>query len=92
MKKGIILVLVGVNVALLLALVLGPGSSAAQAQAGRGQTDYVAITARVGTENEALFVIEMSKRRMAGWRFDRGTQKLIPFQGRELERDFPLPK
>lgn len=90
MKKALILLLAGINVALLLVLVLGLGAPEASAQA-RGRSDgLVAATARVSTDEEALFVIDTSRGLMLAWQLEPRRNRFVRYQGRLLTADLRL--
>jgi hypothetical protein len=88
MKKALIVALVCINAALLLALVLGYGTPPAKAQVAGGATDYLMVTGRLIGEADAVYIIDLAKRRMAAWRFDKTNNKMVPMSGHELKRDF----
>ena len=88
MKKALIVALVCVNVALLAALI-GVNLNRAEAQTERGGNDYIMVTAQIeATPFDAVFVVDLKTRRMAGWRFDRTTKRMVPYKGRDLKADF----
>ena len=80
----------------LLACVLHVNSPAAHAQAARGATDYLAVTARNSDHNsDALYLLNLGKRKLVCWVPDDVTGKLIPQnKGRsaDLKRDFGRDK
>ena len=90
MKKMLIIALVCVNIVLLLALVFGTANiPQANAQPRRGGgTDYLMITGDIGSDYEAVYIIDLAQRRLRGVKFDRSRKRLVPMQGRELESDF----
>ena len=88
MKKTLIAALVCVNVALVVALILGPGTPRAEAQPFRGAVDYLMITGQISDGYDALYVIDLAKRRMLAWKLDRTRKVLVPYRGRELRNDF----
>ena len=88
MKKAVIVTLACVNAALLLALMFGPGSPRADAQVYRGGTDYIMVAGRIGTDLEALYIVDLAQRRLLGMRYDRNTKQMRPIRGRRLENDF----
>ena len=87
MKKALIVALLCVNVALLAALI-GVNLDAADAQTVRGANDYIMATGKVESTFDAIYVVDMKTRRLAGWRFDRTAKKLARYQTRPLEVDF----
>ncbi len=87
MKKAIILTLAVVNVALLAALVWGP-TPTAHGQVSRGGTDYLMVTGQIGEDWDAVYIVDLSSRRMLAWRYDKGRRNLVPYRGRELVNDF----
>ena len=54
----------------------------------RGAPNYLMVTGHIGTNWEAVYVIELGKRRLAAWRFDKSRKRLIQFRGRQLKKDF----
>lgn len=90
LKKVAIVALVCLNIGLCLALVYGAGASEASAQARPGyRNDYMVVTGRYGTNQDAIYVMDLAQRRLAAWRFDARNQRLVPFlPGRELNSDF----
>ena len=90
MKKTVIVVLACANLALLVALILGPGTPPAQAQVFGGATDYLVVTGRIGNTDDAIWVIDLARRRLAGWELDRsrGAPRLVQIRGVELTTDF----
>ena len=90
MKKILIAVLVCVNLALLAALMLGSGAPMATGQVAGGGTDYLVTTAQYNRGNvDALYILDLGKRRLAGWTFDKDRGRLVQFRGRKsLTQDF----
>ncbi len=88
MKKTLIVTLVCINVALLAALVLGVRAPNADAQVSGGGADYLMLTARIGTNNDAVCIIDLASRRLMAWQYDRTNKRLASFRGRELPNDF----
>ncbi len=88
MKKALIITLLCFNAALLVGLVLGTRSQRAEAQAFRGAANYLMITGHIGTNWDAVHVIDMGGRQIRSWRYDKTRKRLVPFTGRSLEADF----
>ena len=88
MKKIIIVALVCINVALVAVLAFGVGEPKATAQVRGGGSDYMAITARWGTNDDVVYVVDLGSRRMAAWSFNQTNKRLDGFFGRDLQRDF----
>jgi hypothetical protein len=91
MRKALIVALVGINVVLLLALVLGYAAPPAKAQVIGGGTDYLMVTGKsIGGNVDAVYIIDLGKRRLAAWKFDVTTKRLIEYTKatRDLKRDF----
>ena len=89
MKKTVIVALVCVNVALLLALMFGAGTPKAQAQAFRGATDYLMGTGKArGRPADVGYIIDLGRRRLLAWEFNKTRKALVPYRGRELTNDF----
>lgn len=93
MKKAVIVTLVGVNAALLLGLMLGVDAPKAQAQIIGARTDYLVLTGKVSKNLDAVYVIDVGKKRMIALHMDRTQKRLLPFRGaRRLDKDFPQDK
>ena len=89
MKQIVIAGLILLNAALAGALMLGLSTRTAQAQVSGGANDYVAVTAHIETNREALFIVDLGSRRMAAWELDKQNKKLQMLgQPKELQRDF----
>ncbi|HUT57864.1 MAG TPA: hypothetical protein VNA25_08445 [Phycisphaerae bacterium] len=88
MKKAMIVTLVCINVTLLGALVFVSEVPQARAQALRGATDYLMVTARIDSDTDALYVIDLAKRRMAGFLMDKTKKRMVAFGARRLKVDF----
>ena len=89
MRTVIIVVLVCINVALLLALMLGSAHTPrAHGQVIRGGSDYIMVSGKIRTNDDAVYVIDLRTRRMAGVRYDKPNRRLIIIPGRDLGRDF----
>jgi hypothetical protein len=86
MKKALIVGLMALNLTLLGVLIFGTGVGEAQAQVYG--TDYMLVTGRISDNYDAVFVIDLSTRRMIAFRMDRTTQKLKPYRGVELLPEF----
>lgn len=88
MKKVLIVSLVCVNAGLLAALLLGTGAQPAQAQA-YGGADYLVVTAQIAVDWDAVWVLDLTKRRLRAFGFNKQNNRLLPFGGgRDLARDF----
>jgi len=89
MKKALIVSLVCVNAGLLAALLLGAAAPPAQAQVYGGGTDYLVVSAQLAVDWDALWVLDLSKRRLRAFGFNKQSNRLLPFGGgRDLARDF----
>lgn len=88
MKKALIVTLVCINALLLLALVFGPGTSTAEAQVQRGGADYIMVTGQIGTSTDAVYIVDLGKRRLLGLKYDKTNKQLLPIRGRRLRNDF----
>ncbi len=93
MKKAAIVALVCINAVLFVATVFGTGAEKANAQSVRGGTDYLVVTGKIQTSQDAIYVIDTASRSMLAWRFEqRGTSgKLRPFRLQDLKNDFGTP-
>ena len=87
MRKALIVALVCLNVVLVAAL-LAVNVRRAEAQHLRGGNDFIMITGRIESSFDAVYVIDLKTRRLAGWRWDRTAKRLIPYKGRTLTQDF----
>lgn len=90
MKKFVIGALICLNVALVLALFLGSGNSSANAQAGavRGPGEYMLMTGFVDQDLQAVYIVDIAKRKIAALTMDRAKKKLSLDGGRDLRKDF----
>ncbi len=88
MKKATIVALACVNVVLLAALVLGAMQTPAYGQVVGGGRNYMMITGHISDDYDALYVIDLARRRMIGLKFDRTDKELVGIRGRELREDF----
>ncbi|MDY7009814.1 MAG: hypothetical protein SVV80_03590 [Planctomycetota bacterium] len=92
MKQAIIVALVCLNAALVVALVFGTGTQAADAQVIGGGTNYILITGDIREDYDAVYILDLGKRRLAAMRFDKSKGiakgRLVPAGTRELLRDF----
>jgi hypothetical protein len=95
MKRVLLAALIALNVALLASL-LHVNSPTAHAQVARGATDYLAVTARNSDHgSDALYLLNLGKRKIVCWVPDDVTGKLIPQNGgrwADLKRDFGRDK
>lgn len=87
MKKLLIILLVCLNIG-LLAVLLTTSSPKAGAQ-GYPATDYVVVTGEIDDNYDALYIIDSARRRMAAWRFDASSKRLLRIDTRNLKTDFP---
>lgn len=88
MKKVLIAALLCVNVALVSMLVAQWPLSKAHAQL-KGGTDYIAVTGRVDQFLDVLYVLDLAKKKMVGYKFDLTSKKMMVSQsGRDLTKDF----
>ena len=88
MKKKLIVFLVCANAGLLVALVLGSAIPAADAQVVGGGADYMMVTGHIGSDWDGVFVIDLAKRRMLMWYFDKTNKRLLPYRGVDFVTDF----
>ena len=89
MKRAVIVGLLALNVVLLAGLLFAPDKPA-YGQAVHGATDYLTTTAHFGRDYDALFVVDLAKRKMVYFLFDRTTKKMVPYGLRKLYIDFPV--
>jgi hypothetical protein len=89
MKRAILIGLVVLNLALLAALAFSGDGSKAYGQTIRGGHDYLVSTGRFEKDYDALYVVDLSKRRMCYFLLDRTTKKMTPYGARKFRFDFP---
>ena len=88
MKRIVIVALVCANVALVALLLANVVPAAAYGQTERGASNYLMVTGQTENGYSVIYVLDLSTRLLAAWKFDRTTNKLIQLRGRSLERDF----
>ena len=88
MKQMIIVALVCLNAALLVALAFGAGTPAAEAQVMGGGTNYIVMTGYTGEGKDALYILDLGKRRLTALRFERKDNKMRFVASTDLRRDF----
>ncbi len=90
-KKVMIITLLCVNVALVGTLVF---TSMPKAQAQQGTpfpaTDYIAVTARVNSDLDALCIVDLASQQMAVWKWNEGRNRLETVQKRSLPSDLGI--
>ena len=87
MKRALIVALLCLNVGLLAALAIS-SSRPAYGQAYRGATDYMLITSKLSDGWDGVYVVDLAKRRMVGWKFDKQKKKLVVLSARDFKTDF----
>jgi len=87
-KKWIIAAMVCINVLLLSALMFNFQSSKATAQVVGGGTDYIMMTGQIQANWDAVYIIDLGRRQLCAWRFDKTKKRLLAFRPRDLKRDF----
>lgn len=88
MKKALIAILICINVGLLAALMLGTFAPKADAQVYRPASDYLMMSGSMTKSSENVYVIDLSRRRLVGWQWDKTTRRLTRLGGRNLRTDF----
>ena len=88
MKKKTIIALVCINIGLLVALVIGTVVPRAEAQVFRGASDYLIINGQISSSTQAIYVLDLGRRRLEGWDWDQTRKRLRPLRGRNLRTDF----
>lgn len=88
MKKPLIIGLVCINVLLVAALVFTAGTPRANAQVYRGGADYLMVSGHVGTDWDAVYILDLGGRKLLGLRYDKTRKQMMPIRGRELNNDF----
>lgn len=86
-KQALIVGLVALNLG-LLAWVLTASVPAAKAQAFRGGADFIAATGKIGKNTEAIYIIDLGKRKMLAWKYDDSKRRMQAIKGVDLSRDF----
>ena len=93
MKQSAIVALICVNAVLLLALVFQASDKPAYGQFAAA-SQYMMMTARVGNDEDALYILDLGSRALAAWRVERAGTKftVVPAVNaagvRDLSRDF----
>lgn len=89
-KRSIVAGLVGLNVLLLAGIVLsGYSLPAAFAQRSGASSNFVAVTARVDANYDALFLVDLGNRKLHCFTPNRDRTGDVQYAGqRNLERDF----
>ncbi len=88
MKKALIAILVCVNVGLLVSLMLGTLTPRADAQVYRGASDYLMMSGHMTSSSENVYVVDLSRRRLVAWQWDKTTRRLTQMGSRNLRTDF----
>jgi hypothetical protein len=88
MKRALIIGLVVVNVVLLAALLLATDPPKAYGQSYRGTHDYLVATGHFQRGFDAMYVIDLARRKMCYFLFDKTTKRMIPYAMRKLRTDF----
>jgi hypothetical protein len=89
MKRFLIIGLVVVNLVLLAALTLASDPPKAYGQSMRGATDYLVVTGRYESGYDALYVIDLAKRKMIYLLFDKTNKRMQAYTpARKLRVDF----
>ncbi len=88
MKKALIAILVCVNVGLLAAMMLGTLVPKADAQPYRTTPDYLMMSGHMTSSSENVYVLDLSRRRLVGWQWDKTTRRLTQMGSRNLRTDF----
>jgi len=87
MKQFALVALICLNAALIVALVAGPSASTASGQVLG--SNYLVVSGHVDDDTEAVYIIDLSQRRLSGLVMTRsGVQGIGPAGGRDLLRDF----
>lgn len=89
MKHALIVALICLNAALVAALVFGAGTQKAYGQVIG--SNYLIITGHVNEDHDAVYILDLSSRRLAAWRWDKTRKRLASVSsggGRDLLRDF----
>lgn len=87
MKKAIIAALVCINILLLVALV-NANTEEATAQTIGGANGYVMVTGATDKGVDAVYVLDLRNRKLAGFRFNATGRRLDAYRGRIMTNDF----
>lgn len=88
-KNSLLSLLLCVNVGLLVALALATTSpKLALAQASGLSGHYLAVSAEVRDQFDALYLLDTRSRLLHGFYYDLGARRLQYLGSRDLERDF----
>lgn len=74
MKKTLIVALMCLNAALLVALIAGVGTEKAYGQVIGA--NYLVVTGNIYGENDAVYVLDLSSRRLVGWWWEKSKRPL----------------
>ena len=89
MKQALLVGLICLNAALVVALVFGATRTTASAQVVGAAGNYVVVTGQIGSDSDAVYVLDLASRRLAAWKWDRTSKRMVALgRGRELARDF----
>ena len=88
MKQAILIGLVCLNAGLVVALVFGATASPARAQGVGAAGNYVVITGQIGSDWDAVYILDLPTRRLAALKFDKTSNRLVRIAGKDLKRDF----
>ena len=89
MKHFLIVALICINAALVVGLVFGAANERAYGQVLGA--NYLIITGEIGDDYEAVWILSLADRRLAGLKMDRTKKRMVgigPQRGRDLTRDF----
>jgi len=91
MKNVLVVALMCLNAALLVVLIAGVATEEAHGQVFG--TNYVVVTGNIRADYDAVYVIDLARRKLAAWRFDTEQKParlvcITPGGGRDLTRDF----
>jgi len=87
MKRVLIVALACLNLLLLAGLVVVLDRPA-RAQAIRGGADFLLVSCKQANSRSAVCMIDLAKRRLGAWRYDKDGRRMVSFRGRDLARDF----
>lgn len=92
MKQVILVALACLNAGLLVALVFVSSAPPAEAQTVGGGADYLVMTGAVALNYDALYVLDLTSRQIAAWKYDKKDNALRLVARRSLPRDFGKKK
>jgi hypothetical protein len=92
LQKTLLFSLLGLNL-ILVGLLVHLNVSQAEAQMTPYPTsDYIVQTCQVGSDWDALIIVDLQSNRLAGWKWDKSRKRLAVIGGRDLARDLKISR